>query len=361
MASALPAGGALSSSGGLAGAAALREWPDLHRPRLLDLQQLFDCLAVSPLAPPTVQQVVQKMHATAYPPNWSEELDAASGALYFYNRLLDDASWDHPLARTFRDVIDVCTGLLAAKLTNPEELAQRIEAALLDAQQQAVTDLQDWVGPLNDGSPDGPYFYHSATQQSTWEDPRERWQYDLQVRYELLVGFLVAEERRMSQAAAGMKVVQALDLTPTLTSLASSMDSMASTLHDALSQPDRLESGASAESRWARPRRAPRPQGSLALPPRVTGRTGEPRPLYMAAVQQQAQQRQAERDAAGEEEEEIFSFRAKEQEAQNAGAEDFSFRGRLQAAGEGSSPFNRSLPPPPPPGSPPGAAQGLRR
>ena len=49
--------------------------------------------------------MAKKAYGLPYPPHWSEELDQASGALYFYHALRDESSWQHPLTETFREVI----------------------------------------------------------------------------------------------------------------------------------------------------------------------------------------------------------------------------------------------------------------
>lgn len=250
---------------------ALREWPNLQQPRLLDQQQLLHALGVSPLAPAAVLQVLRKMHDTAYPPNWSEEMDAASGALYFYHALRDEAAWQHPLAGTFREVLDVVQRL-AAERPSTQELSDRIEACLQETQQRAAEDIRDWVGPLGGEAVDSgdvdPYYFNQRTGESAWEDPRERWQYDLQVRYDLLVGFLVAEEKEAVRANG----LQESGLTHTLTTLLSTVGSMASTLETPLATT--IEVGPAGEARDAPPPSTPR-FGGLRLPPRATAARGE--------------------------------------------------------------------------------------
>lgn len=242
----------------------LREWPGLVRPYHLDLQQFLDALSISPLAPTPVLEVAKRAHVSPYPPHWSEQLDTASGALYFYHELRDESSWQHPLSGTFREVIAL-VGLFEAERTPLDMLAARIEEALVEAQAQATEALAQWVGPI--AAAEGAYFYNNATGESEWEDPRERFRYDLHVRYDLLVGFLVAEERRAAKRD-GLQGLRTPDLTPTLTSLASSFSSVASALATAVSEPSHAgDDSESAEAFWARPR--PRRHG-LPLPPRST-------------------------------------------------------------------------------------------
>mmetsp|Transcript_60974 Transcript_60974/g.176492 ORF Transcript_60974/g.176492 Transcript_60974/m.176492 type:complete len:331 (-) Transcript_60974:51-1043(-) len=270
------------------------DWPGLKRPQHLVVEQFLDALCISPLAPPAVLEVARRAHMTPYPPNWSEELDVASGALYFYNEVRDEASWQHPLSDTFRDVLALVAGLIAEK-TPLGTLAAKIEEDLAEARRKATEELNDWVGPLT-AEPDAPggqtveYFFNQRTEQSEWEDPREQWRYMLQVRYELLVGFLVAEERS-SVARFGQGSRMASELTPTLTSLASSMNasSVASLLTSSLTAPDdaaREKAGLApgdGETHWARPR--PSRRGGLPLPPRATGTSS--RATYSLAPHQQ--------------------------------------------------------------------------
>lgn len=256
----------------LGGVCALRdEWKGLCQPRLLDVHQFMAALGVSPAARPSVLQVAQRCHATPYPPHWSEELDAASGGIYFYNSLRDEALWEHPLSNSFQEVLQLVQGFVTDGLSI-EDLAPRIEAEMFESQQRAVKDLADWVGPLGGTSAEPGYFYNRRTGESEWEDPRERWQYDLHVRYDLLVGFLVAQERDVRERDAPQARAPELELTPTLTSLASTLSSIASSVSAALPEPsasDQAHAAAddgSAEV-WARPR-TPR-FGSLPLPPRI--------------------------------------------------------------------------------------------
>jgi len=247
------------------------EWKGLSQPRLLDVNQLMAALGVSPVAHLSVLQVAHRCHATPYPPHWSEELDAASGGIYFYNSLRDEALWEHPLAGSFQEVLKLVHGFVADRLSI-EDLAPRIEAEMFESQQRAVKDLADWVGPLGGTSSDPGYFYNRRTGESEWEDPRERWQYDLHVRYDLLVGFLVAQERDVRETPQAR--TPELELTPTLTSLASTLSSIASSVSAALPEPsasDQAHAAADGEDGsaevWARPR-TPR-FGSLPLPPRI--------------------------------------------------------------------------------------------
>lgn len=251
----------------LAGSGVLRQWPSLQEPRLLDQQQLLHALGVPPLAPPSVLQVVRRCHGTAYPPNWSEEMDTASGALYFYHALRDEATWEHPLAGTFRDVLELVQRLTAER-PGVAEISEHIQACLTETQGRAAEELQDWVGPICVEAPDtgavDPFYYNQRADESAWEDPRERWQYELQVRYDLLVGFLVAEENESARATG----LTDSDLTQTLTTLISTVGSMASTLDAPLASS--VGRGPAGEVRQVPPPTMPR-FGGLRLPPRATG------------------------------------------------------------------------------------------
>mmetsp|Transcript_4401 Transcript_4401/g.10212 ORF Transcript_4401/g.10212 Transcript_4401/m.10212 type:complete len:311 (+) Transcript_4401:38-970(+) len=262
------------------GLAPLFEWKSLKQPQHLDFQQFLDSLCVSPLAAPPVLEVARKAAAFPYPPHWSEEIDAASGALYFYHQLRDESSWQHPLTETFQEVLQLVSAFAAEHL-QLDQLASRIESALTDIQARAAAELQQWVGPLGDAGCE-QYYYNSATGESTWEDPCERWRYDVHVRYDLLVGFLVMQERN-SRTPKAMP-----DLTHTLTSLASSVSSVNSLLANSLTTPanyagdpdDPEASGA----RWARPR--PR-RHCLPLPPKATGSASRRALFSMPSHQQQ--------------------------------------------------------------------------
>lgn len=246
-----------------------QDWPGLKRPHSLELQQLLDALGVPPLSPAPVQEVAKRAHLVPYPPHWSEEYDAASGALYFYHSLRDESSWRHPLAKTFAEVLEL-VGRCAAEHVGLDELSEQVEQALTKAQAAAAEVLADWVGPIG-AVKEEQYFYNRQTGDSEWEDPRERMRYELQVKYELLVGHLVAEERAARESecfAVGERVLlKTPDLTPTLTSLASSMSSIQSILVGAMPAPSVHVDIGEEEGFWARPR--PARLGGLPLPPRV--------------------------------------------------------------------------------------------
>eukprot|EP00439_Symbiodinium_sp_Y106_P040823 s4987_g5.t1 len=262
------------------GLAPLFDWKALSQPCHLDFQQFLDSLCISPLAPPVVLEVARKAAAFPYPPHWSEEIDAASGALYFYHQLRDESSWQHPLTETFQEVLQQVSSFVADHL-ELDQVACRIEAILTEIQARAAAELQQWVGPLGEPGCE-QYYYNSVTGCSVWEDPCERWRYDVHVRYDLLVGFLVTQERA-SRATKAMP-----DLTHTLTSLASSVSSVNSILASSLTAPahyvgdpgDPEASGA----RWARP--PPRRQG-LPLPPKATGTAPRKALFSMPPHQQQ--------------------------------------------------------------------------
>mmetsp|Transcript_64057 Transcript_64057/g.119042 ORF Transcript_64057/g.119042 Transcript_64057/m.119042 type:complete len:309 (-) Transcript_64057:90-1016(-) len=244
--------------------APVEDWPGLQRPCHLDYQQFLAALGASPLASSSVLQVVQRAHRMPYPPHWTEEIDTVSGTIYFYHTLRDESSWEHPASAIFLEVLDMVERFRAEKLT-VDVLAGHVEAVIMQSQQRATEDLSNWVGPIEEGG--DSYYYNNTTQESTWEDPRERWQYDLRVRYDLLVGYLVAEEKRIPVRPQAQ--LQTPDITTTLTSMASSMSSMASTFDAALRKVGDAADGASAVELWAKPR-TPR-FGCVKLPPRATG------------------------------------------------------------------------------------------
>jgi len=260
--------------------APVEDWPGLQKPCHLDYQQFLAALGISPLSSSSVLQVVQRSHSMPYPPHWTEEIDTVSGTIYFYHTLRDESSWEHPAAAIFLEVLAMVEQFRAEKLT-VDVLAGRVEAAVMQAQQRATEDLCSWVGPIEEGA--DTYYYNSATQESTWEDPRERWQYNLRVRYDLLVGYLVSEEKRV--AVRPQVQLQTPDITTTLTSMASSMSSMASTFDAALRKVGDAADGSSSVELWAKPR-TPR-IGCVKLPPRATGVSQSKRALFSMPPHQQ--------------------------------------------------------------------------
>lgn len=270
------------------------EWSGLKKPCHLDFQQFLDSLCISPLSPPAVLEVAQKAYAHAYPPNWSEELDAASGALYFYHRLKDEASWQHPLAEAYQEVFGLVGDAVGERL-RLDQLAVRIEESLTEAQGRAARDLEQWIGPIDgcfEEDEGMTYFYNTLTGSSSWEDPREMWKYELHVRYDLLVGYLVTQERSSAGRRGEQGAAPVPDLTHTLTSLASSMSSVQSVLANSLTPPSRApapqyvgdpDDPEANGARWARPRAR---KGGLPLPPKRTGATAD-RALFSMPPHQQ--------------------------------------------------------------------------
>lgn len=259
--------------GGESGAGYLADWQGLKMPKHLDLQQFLDVLCVSPLAPPAVLEVAKRAHVMPYPPHWSEEVDAASGALYFYHGLKDEASWQHPTAEAMDEVMKLVAALVAERL-NLGTLSQRIEQELARSQERAAEELAHWVGPISSGDEGGAaYYYNRSTGVSEWADPRERARFDMQVRYELLVGFLVAEERAVSARFGAEQSRPSSDLTQTLTSLASTMSSVTSILESSMVHPTDAAAAVGATTdeessgRWARPKPV---RSGLPLPPRAS-------------------------------------------------------------------------------------------
>lgn len=200
------------------------------KPQLLDRQQFLDALGVQPLAPPAVLRVAEKCFQEAYPPGWSEEVDPVSGALYFFHGLSDEASWRHPLEKTFREVLEFVEKAIGIAVVT---LAERIDTHLQQAQARASDDLEGWTGPHGGWTEDERYFYNTKTQVSSWEDPREPWQYDLHLRYALLLGFLVEQEQAAMADNTCLETMSA-ELTKTVSTLASTITALSSSLENSL-------------------------------------------------------------------------------------------------------------------------------
>lgn len=169
------------------------EWETLQHPCHPDHLQLLEVIGVSPLAAPAVLEVVKRASTIPYPPHWSEELDLSSGIMYFYHEMQDKSSWQHPLVDTFRDILEVVENAVVDETLGLDAIIGCVEKAMLEARERAMEDLADWVGPLRATGAEGVYFYNQRTGCSEWEDPCQRWRYDLQVRYDLLVGFIDLE------------------------------------------------------------------------------------------------------------------------------------------------------------------------
>lgn len=137
------------------------------------------------------------------PPPWTEEVDSR-GIVYFWNGLRAEASWTHPMLRTFQETL-----LAAARITQSassmESATLAISAYLKQAEAQAMQSLRGWTGPHHVYRPEGDdrnseFFFNQVTGESSWENPLEMPRYELQAQFQLLVRFLqYLNDRRINQ------------------------------------------------------------------------------------------------------------------------------------------------------------------
>lgn len=261
-------------------------------PQLLDRQQFLDTIGVRPLAPSALLRVAEHCFLKPYPPGWSEEVDPASGALYFFHAPTDKSLWTHPLETTFTEVLAFVQNAIGIAVVT---LAERIEAHLHQAQQRATEQLEGWTGPHCGWTESNQYFYNTITQLSSWEDPREPWQYELHVRYDLLLGFLVEQEQVAADNDLHAQGTMSADLTKTVSTLASTISELSNSLDDSLSAHTKSLPSTTTPTQ-------PQPKSMLnkmPLPPKVSA-AGGAHVFSMPRYQQQYQQRVLQyRDGGG--------------------------------------------------------------
>jgi len=124
------------------------------------------------------------------PPRWSEQVDVR-GFVYFAHASRTEATWEHPLLAAFRETLAVA-GSIIDNDKPLDQAAAAVEAHLRSVQQRAAEHLADWTGPHcpDGGNSEEEFFHNLATGESSWENPLEAWQYELHVRYWLLVQLL---------------------------------------------------------------------------------------------------------------------------------------------------------------------------
>mmetsp|Transcript_6815 Transcript_6815/g.18803 ORF Transcript_6815/g.18803 Transcript_6815/m.18803 type:complete len:668 (+) Transcript_6815:172-2175(+) len=163
--------------------------------RRTDRSRFLRALGCKLESPSQKDEILKSVGDAAYelplPPRWSEQVDIR-GYVYFSNALRTDATWQHPLLPAFRETFDFAARTIDESLTaeNLQEAASSVQAHLEHVQARASRHLQEWTGPHKTDSCEDEFFFNEITEESSWENPLEVWQYDLHARYWLLVQVL---------------------------------------------------------------------------------------------------------------------------------------------------------------------------
>eukprot|EP00444_Apocalathium_aciculiferum_P067330 CAMPEP_0183581016 /NCGR_PEP_ID=MMETSP0371-20130417/146863_1 /TAXON_ID=268820 /ORGANISM="Peridinium aciculiferum, Strain PAER-2" /LENGTH=418 /DNA_ID=CAMNT_0025791661 /DNA_START=1 /DNA_END=1254 /DNA_ORIENTATION=+ len=119
------------------------------------------------------------MQEDALPPGWTSQVDAQSGKLYYIDGETQASSWENPLKPYLLRVVDA--GRMYLRAPDVGFWEERF-AVLRERHNQ---ELEAWVGPVMDAS-GMPYFANSTTGESSWQDPRERAEFCLELESNLL-------------------------------------------------------------------------------------------------------------------------------------------------------------------------------
>jgi len=209
-----------------------------------DFARFLELVGLSKEDAPEVLVAARAARNMPLPDFWTEGVDKEYGLAYYYNVQSDENTWDHPLIPTYREVLAFIKNLVAEAL-QPKALADRMQVALNEAHQKYLQELEHWQGPIvRPGEVEGqPFFFNTQTGESEWRDPSERLQHDVKMRFDLLMGFLMAEEEKHMESlpdedgsafSATQSMTISNDLMKSLTGLASSLVSMTSVIRGSM-------------------------------------------------------------------------------------------------------------------------------
>eukprot|EP00971_Amphidinium_carterae_P233343 4631435-Amphidinium_carterae.1 len=114
--------------------------------------------------------VAREAYVAPLPSNWSEYTDS-EGRVYFCNQATQESRWDHPADAVFRELVELVKAVRAETPAASEDRRKSVmQEHLLRAREKAVQLLESWSGPYT--AADGTqYYYHAASQMSTWDNP----------------------------------------------------------------------------------------------------------------------------------------------------------------------------------------------
>jgi len=134
------------------------------------------------------------------PPGWAEAADS-EGRVYFCRHATGQTSWSHPTDDIFRELICFIKAL-STELATEERRKTAVEEHLNRAHDRALRDIDGWSGPYDaDGS---KYYYNSAMDVSTWDNPLEEWQFDLATRHRILSRCVLSLPATQTRSLAGI-------------------------------------------------------------------------------------------------------------------------------------------------------------
>lgn len=115
------------------------------------------------------------------PSSWKEHSDE-TGRVYFFREATKESSWFHPADTVFMELITVIKA--ARTHQSSERRSAAVEDHLLVVHQRAEKELNAWSGPYEAEA--GEYYYNEALDVSSWSNPAEEWQIELDLRQRVL-------------------------------------------------------------------------------------------------------------------------------------------------------------------------------
>jgi len=113
------------------------------------------------------------------PPRWTSHADGETGLVYYVDHDRQASSWENPLLPYLRRIVEIGRAYLQRR---SEDFFEEQKGILW---LQHKHDLDCWHGPFAD--PEGrQYFVNSATDVSSWQDPRIEAQYIFELESSLL-------------------------------------------------------------------------------------------------------------------------------------------------------------------------------
>jgi len=154
-----------------------------------DLAEYARSLGVDPDRDEDLLWVVQEAFNAPLPGSWAEFTDG-SGRVFYFNEASSQSTWEHPMDRVYRELLEVALRVRDERL-GASEAQCAVTNHLREVHQRALAAIAGWSGPYP--SDMGEYYYNEAAKVSAWENPVAEWERELVSRYEVLHRCVLAE------------------------------------------------------------------------------------------------------------------------------------------------------------------------
>jgi len=143
----------------------------------------------------------QHMFSSPLPPDWTEQIEENSGRVYFWNAVTGESGWLHPQEKLFKSIIAEVRKW--PDTDGPDAIQSKGDQFIKDAYRDALADIGNWTayaaGEDETASVGSQYYYNSATEQTSWTDPRKAMQFDLWQRHSLLSKIIDDHAKRFAK------------------------------------------------------------------------------------------------------------------------------------------------------------------